>query len=477
MGLALLKRRHIALAVVVLGLLGAAWWAVRTPPAPAYERFDEWLIAIDRVETRAFVEARRWAAADWPRMVEHLPRLAEHSDPRVRALCCELLAERPTAALQALLLARASDRDWRVRSAAYRALKQLGGAVEPLPMRDTPLAQRERAVLAWLQRQAPVAPGELCEVYAADRHLQFGQTLAERCAACHARSATHTLTDGADCASCHGAIAQQWADSSHAQSLSHLRLNTVDPASRQPVAWSWGERRGIACGVCHEAKSVAAPPQPGACRYEFEAQKVACATCHAAAEAQWRRWLTGRQPRRASWPPGAIDLERRGDRQTCTDCHMPDTPAGRAHHLTARRDPALLAGGVSLSLSTERDRTTRQLLVTLTNLAGHDYPTGTRRRALRVYAGFDAAKGTMAAELVPGRLPELDHVEGRSAALSPGERRVIRLPIPESAKHATVRLVYVRNRLLGEAEGLVLVERRLPLTRSPRLEDEFGGSD
>lgn len=469
-------RHRILWLLVAAALIGAVWWVLHARSGPSFTRFEDWLIALERAETGAFEEATRWAAREWPRLVEHLPRLAEHDEPRVRALCCKLLADRPTPELETLLLARASDRDWSVRSAAYRALEQLGDAVKPTPMRDTLLAERERVVLAWVQRNTDHNPRDLCEVYAAEKHLQFGQTLADRCAACHARRAVSKVASGNDCDTCHAPLVRQWVGSSHARSLSHLNLVTVDPDTKQPRAWSWGERKGIACGVCHEAKAERAAPTSGACRYEFEPPVVTCATCHPAAEAQWQRWLAGPQPRRLDWPPGAIDLEHRGDRRTCIDCHMPDSPTGRAHDLTARRNPALLAGGVGVDLAAEADHDGRWLVITLTNLAGHNYPTGTRRRALRVYAGFDGAPADLIAELAPDRLPGIDRVEGRAKALAPGERRAWRLPIHAGAGEAVVRLTYVRNRLLAAGVEQMVTERRLPLVPWGRDKPSVGGA-
>lgn len=148
-------------------------------------------------------------------------------------------------------------------------------------------------------------------------------------------------------------------------------------------------------------------------------------------------------PRRPEWPPGQVDLDVAGDERGCVDCHMarssPDEP--REHRWAARRDPEMLRAAVDVQVAAGAD--SRCVHLTLINLAGHAFPAGTRRRAVRVYAG-------------PGGGPDLPLVltlsldspggpGSRGTVLAPGERRVIAVPIPADAEMVAYRLDYVRD--------------------------------
>src|SRR5688500_4316470 len=68
--------------------------------------------------------------------------------PEVRAGACGWIREHPHDALAPLLVPRLSDADWRVRAAAFDAVRHLaarapGAPTAPDPLRDTPVDQRE----------------------------------------------------------------------------------------------------------------------------------------------------------------------------------------------------------------------------------------------------------------------------------------------------------------------------------------------
>ena len=262
-----------------------------------------------------------------------------HDHWRVRVTGCAILARKRDPDRLAMLLPRAGDADWRVRAAAFDALARYHPLAGPAPLRDTPLDAREEVLLAWLSGRDARAGDrllpELCEAYADSKNVEFGRPLAKRCLRCHAgpeAPAGDTSPPPDACMNCHQRPHRQWSLSAHGNSLSHLYLTTIDPVSRQPTRMSFGEVRGITCSACHRVKAGAAtrPAGPGRCAYVFAGPGASesCRQCHAGTWKQWRKWRGGRQPRRASWPPGSIDMTFRGDRRGCADCHMPRLPAG-----------------------------------------------------------------------------------------------------------------------------------------------------
>jgi hypothetical protein len=407
----------------------------------------------------AVSQAKLVAARDWPAAAPHVFAMLAHDDARVRAAACIILAEHLDASAIDAVFPRASDTDWRVRLAAFQALS----AVMPRAgevLRDTPLADREAILLRWLDAcvKSTAAGGpDLCEFYAADRHVEFGRPMADRCLACHAGAEPAPFSANDVCANCHAAAHGEWAESAHAQSLSHLRLATVNPATRQPEQMTFGEVRGIGCRECHRVEKEPAAPLPkdatglAACPFRFRIyQKAAdCRRCHASTAEEWQAWLKGPQPRIATWPPGQIEMDRRGDTRTCVDCHMPPDPAGgdkpgRTHTWSARRDVRRLREGIWAALAAGKGDVQPALGLSLVNLAGHAYPTGTRRRALRILAGppGDAALPVVAdlSPVRPGR-----PLAASQPALAPGEQRVVPLPVPAGATAVTCRLLYCRD--------------------------------
>jgi hypothetical protein len=414
-------------------------------------------IAAGRPE--ALEEARLAAARDWTTAAPTLAAMLHHDEPRVRAAACAILAASPDEGRLGMLLPRASDSDWRVRMAAFHALAA-AGRFQGEPLRDTPLDEREAILLAWLDAHdaASAAPlgRDLCELYAGDRHVEFGRPLAARCLVCHAGAAPAPFMASETCGNCHGRTYQEWSGSAHAQSLSHLRLATVNPTTREPQQMDFGEVRGIGCRECHRPAAEPSAPIPQdrapttgsnatrtgltACPFRFAADAAAsesCARCHASTAAEWRAWLKGPQPRIATWPPGEIQTDRRGDTRTCVDCHM---PAGRvsegkaeehAHTWAARRDVERLRDGLAVRSEVPRGVSSPEVRMRLINLSGHAYPTGTRRRALRILVAAPAAAGSAAVYRVP--------------PLAPGEQREFVLPVPGGAATLMIRLQYCRD--------------------------------
>ena len=471
----------VFLAVVAVALYGLAqglWGPLAQEGRPLADLVAE----IAAGQPAALDEARRAAARDWTAAGPALAAMLHHDEPQVRAAACSILAAHLDEKWLAALLPRASDTDWRVRVAAFQALSA-AGRLQGEPLRDTPLDEREAILLAWLDAHdvaAPVPLGpDLCELYAGDRRVEFGRPLAARCLACHAgadparqpATARSVAVPGGDavaspapfaagdpCANCHGAAYQEWSESAHAQSLSHLHLATVNPVTRQPERMGFGEVRGIGCRECHRPAGEPAAPIPQdrtglvRCPFTFRpdlAARDACGRCHASTAAEWRAWLKGPQPRIATWPPGEIQTDRRGDTRTCADCHMPERPGAgekmeRGHAWAARRDVARLREGVAVRMEAgPRDAAAPGVRLSLINLSGHAYPTGSRRRAIRIVAGPPGAEGSVAADLSPDR-PGRPAAGGRPS-LAPGEQREFVIPATAGAQAVTVRLQYCRD--------------------------------
>jgi hypothetical protein len=251
----------------IVFLVWAAWSVLprlnAPEPLPAMtdlvgllERGDHRSIAL------AGAQAREHATQVLPALLE----LLTHPDPRVRAGACQVLGtlgdiapaldSRAYQELAAVLLPRAGDANWQVRAKAIGALSRLHPLSSLPPLRNTPLDERERNLLGWLEEhdasvERPLQP-RLCDVYVNPGYVEFGRPLAGRCLACHAGKPAVAPAADAACRACHADIHEQWSRSAHANSLSHLHLWTVDPVTRESGWMDFGDIQGIACTQCHE---------------------------------------------------------------------------------------------------------------------------------------------------------------------------------------------------------------------------------
>lgn len=340
------------------------------------------------------------------------------------------------------LIAHTSDNDWRVRAAAYAELAK-HAPIENAPLRDTPIDQREAVILGWLDRNKPGLAADMCQWYTGLSHLRFGGPLVQRCLACHVGAEPTPQLADTRCIRCHETIHAQWSGTAHANSLSHLPLVTIDPATRQQVPFDFGGRKGLSCVACHEPiQSTASVLDTGGpdevCLAAFET--VSCGECHAEAQAQWQTWRDTPRYRRAVWPPGSLELSDE-EPKSCAACHMPEGE----HLWAARRDVPLLQSGLVMNVSTNPDG---QAVVILRNLAGHHYPAGRTRRALLLYAQLDDGPERLIATLADS-LPGTDEPPVTGPTLAPGEARAFPLPGKPRGVHA--RLVYARNRFVQDA--------------------------
>ena len=445
------------LVLVAVGAVFSLWPARPSGIATTQPAMDDLLAAMARGDPRAIEHAQMAVRGDDARLFALAGRALNDGSWAARAAGCELLAGRTDGQTVAMLLPRVSDADGRVRMLAIGALSRVHRPSRPWPQKFAPIDDRDVWLLGWLdaydaQTRRKLGK-EICEAYAPAAHVEFGKPLAGRCLSCHAGRAPAAISVNDACAGCHNAIYDQWVRTAHAQSLSHVHLLTPNPAKGQSEWMSFGEVHGINCTECHvvtRQRSTATQPNPTSlpsrCAYDFAEGAPAsrtCIRCHAAIDAEWQVWRGRPHPRRPAWPPGQVDMDVTGDERSCVDCHMvrmtPDEP--RDHRWAARRDPAFLRSGVDLQWAKMEDG--RGVRVTMTNLSGHAFPVGTRRRAVRLYAGAGAS-----AELPLVLTLSADTYEGPGAhapALAPGEQRVFDLPQLGDADALGYRLEFVRD--------------------------------
>ncbi len=379
--------RHQVLSTLLLAAVlagGLAWWNSRHQAAtsPASQDLPGLLEQLAEGHSDALAKAVQAAKADTPAAVALLSRKLYDDSWAVRAAACRIAAGLDDEAVY-FLLPRASDEDWHVRSVAYEELWRLYLPAFPPPAKDMPIAQREQILLRWLagyEAQATRKPSaQLSNLYGDNRHVEYGQTLTDRCLECHVGRAPAAFAANDKCVQCHADIYAQWAGSAHAQSLSHLKFRSVDPTSRSSQWMSFGEFRGISCQECHGLTAAAATSSAtrtsrctlGALRPA--SSEAACGRCHQPTFEQWQQWKHQPHAQKLDWPPGQMAV-RGGDERSCAACHMPRPDSLARHSWPARRDQELLASAIDVSFR----RHEGQLEVVLTNLAGHEVPTDSR---------------------------------------------------------------------------------------------------
>jgi hypothetical protein len=458
-----MRVKVIASVAVVAAAAGLILWlrASDTPSGASLDQLVQQVGQDDRPElvARAIAEAGK----GWPAHLPDVLGMLQHDNARLRVLACRILGATDDRRLVPLVVARASDSDWRVRTAAFEALRRwCPTGLAEIPAKDVPLGEREPALLAWMEaygrQSGQEMPREICEIYANVAHVEFGQPMVARCLNCHAGDRPGPFEDSARCEVCHGGIYDQWSRSAHANSLTHLHLVTVDSQTRTTRTVDFGAVRGIACTQCHRVVSgpsttasaaTTTASAPARCPYTFDRSRPpsgSCKVCHAVTWTQWQQWREIPHRRPATWPPGQHQLVQRDDR-TGSDCHMPTTgiePTGgaRVHSWAARRDVQRLRDGLDLRVSPpDRDGRPR---IQLTNLAGHAYPAESRRRALRLWvtAGGHGAEQAVAT-LQPDR-PGQVYFEFQPA-LAPAEDRMLLLPAASGAGPMRYGLRYYRN--------------------------------
>ncbi|HEV2294279.1 MAG TPA: multiheme c-type cytochrome [Tepidisphaeraceae bacterium] len=424
----------------------------------------------------ALVDALNTASPSSQQVRATVAEMLRAARPEVRAAACAWIGRHAQAELGWLLLPRMSDADWRVRAAAFDAMQRVAGYVpgaptSPAPLRDTPVDDREALLFAWINGwrlpgdALPALPagGELCEIYApAGGHWLTGTRLAQSCLACHAPPDQHAEADFAKCAECHREAHEEFFRSSHARSTTHLNLLRVNDRLKEVELFDPGPRQGLVCTSCHlpaHAGDGVAPLPPGTenlvVPHRFAAT-TACATCHAQTQIEWETWRTLPRPITSPWLPGEFTWDESPDERTCMSCHMAQRgTGGLMHTFASRRDVGLMRGGLSAHLEPPTARRGPQLV--LTNLAGHRYPSGTIRRALRIELRYDT-DGDDAGKRLLARLTDspVPTSQPTQPALAPGEQRRFSLPVPNGASRVTCEITYERDQYRSGAYELPL---------------------
>jgi hypothetical protein len=386
--------------------------------------------------------------------------------PAVRAAACGWIGKNPHRDLAPLVVPRLSDADWRVRAAAFDAVRHIAGRAPnaptaDAPLRDTPVDQREPIIFAWLDSwrsgattgSTPPLPDH-CELYApAGQHWLSGLALARSCTSCHAPPGAPLAEQFASCAACHRETHDEWARSSHARSMTHLNLARVNERTKQVERFVPDQHEGLVCTSCHvQSKSEATPMPPGTeklsipHRFERGAAAVSCARCHPETHAEWDTWRRDPRPSASRWLPGEVTWDESPDQRTCVSCHMQKrttTAGGLVHAFASRRDPPFMRGGLSVHIEPPSAERGPQLV--LTNLAGHRYPSGTIRRALRVDVRYDTeTDGTkrLLTRLTDSTVPT---TQPSQPALKPAEQRRLQLPVIDGVSRVTCNVTYERN--------------------------------
>ncbi|GMU21106.1 MAG: hypothetical protein AMXMBFR13_12000 [Phycisphaerae bacterium] len=511
----------LAAGCLLLAAAGRVVWPYLRPlPMPVNTSQADLLAALARGEPGAVEWAREAIDGNTALFASLVDAAMRHESTHARVAGCELLAGAGRPEALSLLVARSADADWRVRMRAYGALAGLHSTRSPLPLRNSPIDHREEWLLAWLadveQQVTAQDRLELCEVFAGARFVEFGRPLAARCLSCHAGESPAPFSASGACASCHAGIHAQWAGSAHANSLLHLHLLTPRTDGGEAEWMDFGEVRGLGCLECHRLKEGVGGQQsavsgelsvissqcsvigsnsslithdstlttPSAlstqnsaltCAFDFDPAQPAsgsCGRCHASSQREWEVWTSGPQPRRAVWPPGQVDLAVYGDQRGCIDCHMKRAvdesgSTARDHLWAARRDLKLLREAVAvLPMAPAGGGRSGQLGLAVANLSGHAFPTGTRRRVIRLYVG---PQGEPELPLLVEWSTGGDGVLGsKSAALRPGQQQIVPVATFPGADLISYRLVYVRDRFMPKLYSLEICSGTMRISSTSR---------
>ena len=455
-----MKHKGIIKACTILLLLaalakGAAILFFSSSPADL--SLDEAMARLRAGDEGGASRVVEYARQDWPAVRAKLGDWLTDEDWRVRCVAGQVLGGRTEGRAVPPLLALAHDCDWRVRAAAFEGLSGKIRTAGPVPHQNTPIDQRQQWLLQWTRdydrRESTDLSAQWCAILWNGKFCEVGQPMVGQCLSCHAGRAPVPQETYSSCARCHSQVHKGWAGSAHANSLTHLKITTVDSSSRQAKVVDFGAIRGIGCAECHvraQANATTAPASSTAvCEAGYVRSTVAndsCARCHAQTQAQWKQWTQQPHPVKRRWPPGQIDLQVSDDHRTCVDCHMPvkteaDEPASATatadHSWSARRSRDVLAGGVAAAV-VGWQRASAVATIRLSNFSGHGYPTGSRRRALAIVS---ASEGRRLLLLSPETVGWPD--PSLVPALKPGEVRTLGIPLPGPETQLWLR--YLRN--------------------------------
>ncbi len=245
----------------------------------------------------------------------------------------------------------------------------------------------------------------------------------------------------AGCARCHAAESREWETSLHHASFSDRdfqRSFAVEPldfcfACHAPLATARsdvaGAARGVGCASCHSKV------------HEAAAQVDAARTCDRCHEFSF--------PDRAEPMQKTVTEHRNGSLgKSCVDCHMRPRKGGLDHRFWTARDPELLRRSLAVDQATMVGGKVEVSLRAVD--VGHAFPTGDLFRRIVVRVWTEDARGVVIsdAEAILGRRFDHQHT-GMGGSLEVQDDRIfgsrtVRMPIPEAAVRAAVRIRYER---------------------------------
>ncbi|NOU32236.1 MAG: hypothetical protein HOO96_30390 [Polyangiaceae bacterium] len=256
-----------------------------------------------------------------------------------------------------------------------------------------------------------------------------------------ARGGTATAGRDAGCAKCHAAESREWETSLHHASFSDgdfQRSFAVEPLDF--------------CFSCHAPQAAGRDDLAGAAR------GVGCASCHPTAHGATARVEAGRScdhchefsfPDRAEPMQKTVTEHRNGSLgKSCVDCHMRPGKGGLDHRFWTARDPELLRR--SLAVDRARMAAGEVEIALRTVDVGHAFPTGDLFRRIVVRVWTEDAHGVITSdnETILGRRFDHQHT-GMGGSLEVRDDRIfgtrtVRVPVPENAARASVRIRYER---------------------------------
>jgi len=276
------------------------------------------------------------------------------------------------------------------------------------------------------------------------------------------------LPSVAACGGCHLEVYREWSQSLHAKAWTNanVRAATEDFAQaacrpchsplpvlprglgKPPAYRAFNQDDGVHCLSCHgmeggvaAARTLEAPCKP---RYEprfLEADS--CYPCHEPTHDAFTEYETS-------------DAFAVGVR--CVDCHMqpaPDRP-GRSHGPSGGMNAAF----VERALAWDVRVADGVLVVELRNRTGHKFPGEIPSRSFVLSVRFDDAEPQRTLLRKPHKGEERE-----DDRLLPDETRALRFPVPDGARAADVRLLFLPLPLLRDDQGFELGRRALELGR------------
>jgi len=263
------------------------------------------------------------------------------------------------------------------------------------------------------------------------------------------------------CRECHQGLWDEWHGSHH-------QIAYLNPLVRQLS----DDFRNKECQACHLPRpiSITGYAQRTLPRLTLPDEGVSCLTCHLGKDGE----ILGRrsrpdvpcQPKQSQdvvsvelcqschnqhtttdqWRRSRYAVEG-ATRKTCNDCHMPEadrrtngTGKGLSHVFRGAHDKATLQSAGRLAAA----MVGRELVMSLENIgAGHNFPTEERHRAVDIVYRFHLEDGsdTEWTRAWRFRQPYRDE-PGEDTQLPAGQKKTVRVALPENATKAVVRLWY-----------------------------------